>query len=312
MVSKDGLRDFFEILLKRNKLRLIFKEGKYIMKRVIIFIIEAIILGLIFYSRKIDLEIANQIRENQILDSLLIFLVLFIVIDFISITVKYVYSKRRKQSINKKDNFHFGIDNIFKVLIFFIFIVTFFGLFGIDYKSLFTSMSIIAAAIAIISKEFVNDFMVGLYFSFSGDFEINDYVKVDTYKGKIIEIEMFKIKILNDDDDVVIVPNAKIYTGEIINYTKRDIRLMSIDFQIDIKTIGSIELLERDLISSLASFSAFIEESSYNLKIVEMKKDYLDLKFQYSIKQLDREVQGSIRKKTVREVFNYISSRGLM
>jgi MscS family membrane protein len=281
------------------------------MKRIIIFLIEAILLIVILYLKKNNIEIVEDKRLIQVVDSLLSFVVLFIIIDYLSIIVKYVYSKRKKQSINVKDNFHFGVDNITKLLVGIALIVTIFGAFGVDYKSLLTSMSIVAAAIAIISKEFVNDFMVGLYFSFSEDFEINDYVKVDAQKGKIIQIGMLKIKILNDDDDLVIVPNSKIYAGEIVNFTKRDIRLLSIDFQLDIRTISNIELLEKDLISSLKGFSEYIEESSYNLKIVEMKKDYLDLKFQYSIKQLDREVQRNIRRQTVREVFNYISGRGL-
>ncbi|MFT5167518.1 MAG: MscS family membrane protein [Saprospiraceae bacterium] len=280
------------------------------MKRIIIFIIEAILLMAILYVKKNNIEVAADVRVNHVINSICDFLLLFIVIDFISIIVKYTYSKRKKQSINKKDNFHFGVDNISKLLVGITLIVTLFGAFGIDYKSLLTSISIVAAAIAIISKEYVNDFMVGLYFSFSEDFEIGDYVKVELQRGKIIEIGMLKIKILNDDDDVVIIPNSKVYIGEIVNYTKRDFRLMSIDFQLDIKSIENVELLERDLIFSLRSFSEDIEESSYNLKIVEMKKDYLDLKFQYSIKELDREMQRSIRKKTVRTVFNYISSKG--
>ena len=279
------------------------------MRRIVIFIIEIAVLGFIFFVDKVDIEMAEKIESSQMLSALLNFLAFFIILDFVSFLFKYAYSKRKKQSIDKKDNFHFGIDNISKLLIGIGFVVTLFGAFGIDYKSLLTSMSIVAAAIAIISKEFINDFLVGLYFSFSEDFEINDYVKLDLQKGKIIEIGMLKIKLLNDDDDLVIIPNGKIYIGEIVNYTKRDIRLLSIDFQLDIKTIENIELLEKELISSLDDFSEFIEESSYSLKIVEMKKDFLDLKFQYTIKRLDREVQKGIRKKTVRAVFNHISSR---
>ena len=134
-------------------------------------------------------------------------------------------------------------------------------------------------------------------------------MKLEDHKGKIIEINLFKIKILNENDDIVIIPNGKVNSSEIINYTKRDIRLMSIDFQIDIKLISSIELLEKEIISALTSYSEYIEHNSYNLKIVEMKKDYLDLKFQYTLKHIDTDLLRQIRKKTVREVFNYISSK---
>jgi len=98
-----------------------------------------------------------------------------------------------------------------------------------------------------LTKEYIVDFLSGVYLSFSNTFEINDFVKIDHQKGKIVEIGMLKIKILNDDDDIVIIPNSKVYYSEIINYTKRDLRLMTVDFQIALKYIDSIEQLEKRL-----------------------------------------------------------------
>jgi small-conductance mechanosensitive channel len=178
--------------------------------------------------------------------------------------------------------------------------------------TLFTSLSIVAAAFAIISKEFINDLIIGVYNSFSKDFEIDDYVKIDDQKGKILEIGLLKLKLLNDDDVVVFVPNSKVYSNEIVNYTKRDIRQMSIDFQMDIHYVKSIEMLEVELKKSLEGFSEFIVGNSYNLKIVEMKKDVIDFKFQYTLIHMDRDLQISIRKKTVRKVFSYITERSLV
>jgi len=223
----------------------------------------------------------------------------------------WAYSRKHKQSHRVKNNFQFGINNIAKFIFGLGIIITIFGFFGIDFKSLVTSLSIIAAAIAIISKEYINDFIVGLYFSFSKDVEINDYIQLENIKGKVTEIQMLKIKILNDDDDLIIIPNSKAYNTEIINYTKRDIRSLSIDFQIDINTIKSIEHLEEELIASLQNFSEYLEPNSFNLKIVEMKKDAIDLKFQYTLKHLDRELQKRIRKKTIRQIFNSISIKNI-
>ena len=159
------------------------------------------------------------------------------------------------------------------------------------------------------TKEYIVDFLSGVYLSFSNTFEINDFVKIDHQKGKIVEIGMMKVKILNDDDDIVIIPNSKVYYSEIINYTKRDVRLMTVDFQIALKYIDSIEQLEKEIILSLESFSGYIEPKSYNLKVVEMKMDYLEVKFQYTLILVDMDLQRKIRKKTIREVFNFISSK---
>lgn len=279
------------------------------MKTILIITIELIILiglSLLFYHNE---EARSYIGNYQVLSPLLNYTYFLIIVDSFARSVKFFYSKNKDLGSGRKDNFHFGVDNIAKLLIGIGLIVTIFGLLGIDFKSLITSLSIVAAAIAIISKEYINDFMTGIYFSFSKNFEINDYVKFGEHKGKVQEIEMLKIKLLNDDDDLVIIPNGKIYNNEIINYTKRDIRLMSIDFQLDTKTIQNIETLEIELMSSLESFDKFIETNTYNLKIVDVKKDFIDFKFQYRLANTDRDLQREIRKKTVRRIFNLISSK---
>ena len=40
-----------------------------------------------------------------------------------------------------------------------------------------------------------------------------------------------------------------------------------------------------------------------------MKTESLDLKFQYTLKLVDMDMQRKIRKKTIREVFNFIASK---
>lgn len=275
----------------------------------LLFIELAVIIGmmtLMYYHDAVQLIL---FKSNAI-SATVHYILFLILIDFMSRVVKYLYSKSQRMDRLHKNNVHFGIDNIAKLLIGLGLVISLFGFFGIDIKSLLTSLSIVAAAIAIISKEFINDFLIGLYFSFSRNFEINDYVKLADQKGKIVEIGMLKVTLLNDDDDAVIIPNYKIYTYELTNYTKRDIRLMSIDFQLDIKLIEGILLLEEELIASLTGFSEFIEFDSYNLKIVEMKMSYIDLKFQYKLKKVDRDVQKKIRKLTVRKIFDYISTKG--
>jgi len=258
-----------------------------------------------FYIKDYVPLVEEELQSSSILSAAYGYILFLLIINLIASSFKYFYSRRRGVSLNYKNNVHFGIDNIAKLLIGLGLVIALFGAWGIDIKSLFTSLSIVAAAIAIISKEFINDFLIGLYFSFSKDFEINDYVNLEEQKGKIIEIGMLKIKLLNDDDDIVVIPNSKIYANEIVNYTKRDLRLMSIDFQMDITKVDNIVLLEQELISSLMSYSEYIEENSYNLKIVEMKKDYIDLKFQYKLRKLDRDLQRDIRKRTVRRIFNF-------
>jgi small-conductance mechanosensitive channel len=272
-------------------------------------LISGILLFGIIYLKFFNSVTSKLIFEHYKLQSILAFIIFYITIQYSSKIAKYFYSKRNKILKNKKNNVHFGIENIANFTIGIGLIVMVLSVFGVNPLELITSLTIVAAAFAILTKEYIVDFISGIYLSFSNTFEINDYVRIDNQKGKIVEISMLKVKILNDDDDIVIIPNSKVHFNEIINYTKRDIRFMTVDFQIALKYLANIEQLEKELILSLKSFSEYIEPKSYNLKVVELKMDYLELKFQYQLKLVDMDLQRKIRKKTIREVFNFISSK---
>jgi len=122
------------------------------------------------------------------------------------------------------------------------------GFWGIDFKSLLTSLSIVAAAIAIISKDYVSGIISGIIISFSKEINIDDYVKIGDNTGKILEINLSKITLLNDDDDIIYIPNDKVYMSEIINYTKKEIKKVSIDFELSIKYHTTIECLKTTLL----------------------------------------------------------------
>ena len=279
------------------------------MKKYWIVIINAVLLFGVIYLKFFNAVTSKIITDYYQLQSVLAFVIFYIAINFFSNAAKYFYSKKNNIPLNKKNNVHFGIENIANFTVGAGLFIMFLSIFGINPSELITSLTIVAAAFAILTKEYIVDFLSGVYLSFSNTFEINDFVKIDNQKGKIVEIGMMKVKILNDDDDIVIIPNSKVYYSEIINYTKRDVRLMTVDFQIALKYIDSIEQLEKEIISSLKSFSAYIEPKSYNLKVVEMKMDYLEVKFQYTLILVDMDLQRKIRKKTIREVFNFISSK---
>lgn len=279
------------------------------MKKYWIVIINAVLLFGVIYLKFFNSVTSEIITDYYQLQSVLAFVIFYIAINFFSNAAKYFYSKKNKIPVDKKNNVHFGIENIANFTVGAGLFIMFLSIFGINPSELITSLTIVAAAFAILTKEYIVDFLSGVYLSFSNTFEINDFVKIDSQKGKIVEIGMMKVKILNDDDDIVIIPNSKVYYSEIINYTKRDVRLMTVDFQIALKYIDSIEQLEKEIILSLESFSAYIEPKSYNLKVVEMKMDYLEVKFQYTLILVDMDLQRKIRKKTIREVFNFISSK---
>lgn len=230
------------------------------------------------------------------------FFVFLFSLRFLIRLLKWWYRRRNKMPVDKDDNVIYGLSNLYVLLVVLIAILAILALLGIDYKDLFTSLSIVAAAIAIISKDFITEIISGFLISFSRQINHDDYVKIGEHKGKIIDINLAKTTILNEDDDIIIIPNNRVFGSEITNYTQREIKKISTEFEIGLDAIASVEALETELIESLNEYQKFIQKDSYNLKIVQIKKDFLQMKFQYVLHKVDRELERIIRRKVARRV----------
>lgn len=222
-----------------------------------------------------------------------------------------IYRGRKHLPYHKRDNVTTGLSNLFMMFIFVYGFISIFGLFGISLGHMFTTLSIVGAAIAIISKDFVADIISGIVISFSREISIDDYVKIGENRGKIIDINIAKTALLNEDDDIIFLPNSTVFTSDVINYTKKQIKKTSIEFEVPTGGISSIEELEEQLIQSLAEYHHLIEPNSYFLRVIHIKKDYLSLKFQYSLIQFSRELERQIKRKAVRHIVKNIRTKEL-
>lgn len=264
-----------------------------------------LLLATLIYAKSLVIAHQKDIEwAFPVLRSLLQFAIFFTIINLATAALIMVYRLRKNIPYKFSDNVILGINNIYYIIVGTGVIMMIFGFWGINVKELFTSLSIVAAAIAIIAKDFVSTIISGIILSFSNDINIDDYVKIGEQKGKIVDINIQKTVILNDDDDIIYIPNDKVLQSEIINYTKREIKKVNIDFEIAVERFTSVEDIEHQLAMSLSEFSHLIEEDSYNIKIVEVYFDKLILKFQYALKELNRDVERKIRKKTIRLIAN--------
>ncbi len=252
--------------------------------------------------------IDNWAPNQHLLAILIQFLLFAFAANVAVMALSWLYRRRKGMKSRQIDNVVLGLENIYYILLTVAAILTLFSLMGIAPQELLTSLSIAAAAIAIISKDFITDVISGIIISFSREISIDDYVKIGEHKGKVIDLTINKVALLNEDDDVIFIPNTKFYASEVVNYTKREIRKVNIEFEVNINSFTTIEELETDLIRTLGDFKEHIVPNSFHLKIVDLRKDSLDLKFQYVVDRRDRDLEREIRKKTVRQVLNFVKN----
>jgi small-conductance mechanosensitive channel len=217
-----------------------------------------------------------------------------------------IYRRRKHLPYRKKDNVTLGLSNISILIVTVYAIISTFELIGLSPKDIFTSLSIVAAAFAILSKDFISDIISGIVISFSKEISIDDFVKVGELRGKIIDINITKTALLNEDDDIIFMPNSTVFSSDIINYTKKQIKKTNIDFEVPTGSFSSVDDLEAQLIKSLVEYHHLIEPNSYLLRVVIIKKDFIAFKFQYNLIQFTREMERQIKRKCIRSVVKII------
>jgi small-conductance mechanosensitive channel len=267
-----------------------------------------LILPFLFFLKITHYSIFGKVINTSILkvDIAVNFLIFLIILNTIVFLLNSVYRKRKDLTKGQSDNLIVGVNNIYYLILSGAVLATLLQILGFDLFTFFTSLSIFAAALAVLGKDYISNIVSGMLIAFSDEINIGDYVQIAGKKGKVTDITLSKFILLNDDDDYIILPNSTVFSNEIINYTRREIKKTSIDFEIDLNWMISIEDLEKDLVESIAQYHQFIRPDSFRLKIVDIKKDYISLKFQYTLNQHDRELERDIRRLTVRRVVQVI------
>ena len=245
------------------------------------------------------------------LDSILDFLIFIFALNILLSIFLFIYRKRRGLPGRSNNNVTLGVRNIYFLIVTISTIGLILSLIGVEFGTLFTSLSIIAAAIAIISKEYISPIIAGFHIALSNTLTINDYVKIGDLKGKVVDIRLNKLKLLSEEDELIIISNDKAYFADIINYTKGNTRKIHINFDLSSSSFKAIETLEKELIDEINEFSEHIVSDSYYLKVMEVDKDQIGFRFQYELKKNeDRLIERDIRKKTIRKVINSIKLNG--
>lgn len=237
-----------------------------------------------------------------------LFLTVHLVVDFLRMSLAGFYLRKRGLPRTTRDNFTIGIQQISIIADVITLVFSMLVMFDIDIAYALTAISIFAAAIAILSKDYVSNMINGLLVMFANQISINDYVKIGDQKGNVIDINLLNLHLLNDDDDLIFIPNNIVFNASVTNFSKRAINRVSIVFEVSYNYLKSIESLEEYLITNLKEYQKYIVPGSYNLRAGEIKKDAALLKFQFILSGgSNPHLERKIRRQTIRKIVEYIN-----
>lgn len=271
------------------------------------FLLKLLLLsGLIFFQvRYPDLPFSTRLPARYV-HALLFFGTAQLVISFTRSAIVILYRHRKRLPSGKKENFILGIGQIAGIAAFITFVIAVLMVFNINIREALTAISIVAAAIAILTKDYVTNMVNGMIILFTDQISIGDQVEINDHKGRIVDITLLNVQLINQDDDLIFIPNSSMMTSEVVNYTRRPVKKVSIDFEMGYSALRQVEELEQYLQAGMAPYAPHIQPGSSALKVVEVRKDAVSFKFQYILRpEAPRDLEREIRRQTVRMVIRY-------
>lgn len=260
---------------------------------------------MMFYHDQYDELIYEYNLSEKLLHTVYRVSVAFCIVECIRLIIIFGY---KPQGGAKRDNFTTGIGHLAKVFYGLLLVILILSLFSISVKEAATSLSLIAAAVVLMTKDYISNLINGMYLTFTKVINIGDNVELADNKGKILDITLTNVHLLNDDDDIIYIPNNKVFSNEIINYTRRQLKKSSVEFEINVSYAPKTEHLEKQLIDSLEEYSQVVQPFTQNLKVQSIKHEYISYKFQYVLNDpLNKEHDKKVKKHIVRYIVSTIA-----
>ncbi len=208
----------------------------------------------------------------------------------------------------RKDNFTIGINHISKIIYGILLTAIVMSLLNISIKEALTTLSLLAAALVVMTKDYISNVINGMYITFTKLVNIGDQVAIGNSRGKILDITLTNVHLLSEDDDIIYIPNNKVFSEEIINYTRRELKKSYIDFQVNPYTVSDINVIEKILWDEIYAFHTDIISDTFSVKTVQIKVDAIDCKVHYILKDpLDKTVDVQIKRILKRKIVTLIN-----
>lgn len=209
----------------------------------------------------------------SLLSALLIIVVGFFVTKFII----HIFTKAVKKKNIDASLLKFFI-RIIKTACYIIIAMSALTQLGVPTTGLIAGFSAAAAALALALKDSLSDIASGIVILFTRPFVTGDFIEFGEHKGYVQKIDLMHTNILTYDNTNVVIPNRKITTENLNNYTAHpEIRVqipVPVGYDADINKAKSVILSAisktENIITDVNKFTPVVRLETYRESSIEL------------------------------------------
>lgn len=149
---------------------------------------------------------------------------------------------------------------------------------GVDLTIVLAGSAALLVGIGLGIQQIFNDFTSGLILLFGGTVKVGDIVEFNQTVGRIIEIDFRTSKIKTRDGITIIVPNSKLVSDNVINWTTMD-DLTRFNVKVGV-AYGSETDKVRDILTDIAKNHPAVDQ---NMPVKVQFKDFGDSSLNFEV-----------------------------
>jgi small-conductance mechanosensitive channel len=117
------------------------------------------------------------------------------------------------------------LELVIRYVIWFAAVMAILKVFNIDITPLLAGAGIAGIALALAAQDFISNFFGGAIITVDKPFKVGDRIKVEDYYGDVVSVGTRSTRIRTLDYQIVTIPNNKLTSNVIINYSEPDPKL---------------------------------------------------------------------------------------
>jgi len=238
---------------------------------------------------------------NHFVRAIIFLLSANLIFSLVRIIALRIYLKQREET-KVQPNFVVGIDRIEFLLNLIAVLIALMLAFGIRPLEFLTSITIVAAAIALLTKDYITSIVNGLIMMFSDQLEIGDKIQIGRHIGFIRDITLFNLVLKSDSGEIILIPNTMALSADVVNFSKNNTHQVIFDAEITSKNEIHLNLLEELLLKILAKYPEVVVKEGAQLNIIERKAENLVIRYQFPIKSGEKQTEIQV-KKSINQAF---------
>jgi len=221
---------------------------------------------------------------------------------FLTIIKRWLHSKVKKSEMDIGSEF--AVMQIARYVIWTTFWILILETFHISVSFLLAGSAALLVGIGLGLQQVFHDFISGFILLLEGGIKVNDVLEFDGSLGRIVKIGIRTSEMQTFQDTVVIVPNSKLISNRVINWSHTDHTA-----RYDVKVLISYqndEILARDLLIQAAlSHEWVLKKPSPFVRLTNFDTNGIELQILFWSKQImfSENIKSDIRFK-IRSLFN--------